>query len=1056
MSFYFDSREWMDQRIDPQSNSVSEVFLGGINAFLQFACNQANYEERQTLLCPCTRCKNVKQRDAKVVSRHLFLYGFKGNYYVWTSHGEKFYTVGESSGANHSTGEEEMWENPTWNAHEDHYQDNLEVPADIAPPYIPADIAPPAETDVAEPYRDNVFEAFEAASQPLYEGCADGISQLSLASRMLKMKTDYNLAETCVDEISEVFKTMLPQPNNAPATYYETKKLTRGLGLPVQKIDVCVKNCMLFWKEDAKLVSCRFCGEDRYYPNNGKGKNKPKQRMLYMPIADRLKRLYQLEATASIMRWHKEHVTPEGEMHHPSDAIAWKHFNEVYPGFAAESRNIYLCLSTDGFNPIGMNGEAHSLWPVIVTPYNLPPGMCMKREFLYLSVLIHGPKHPRKSLDIYLQPLIEELQMLWRDGVEAYDISMKERFKMRAVLMWTISDFPAYGMLSDHPYRKNTQAFRRGKTVLDPPPPWLTGEEILRERINNIEGLSSSVECGGNGHDNPSKIISGYGVTYNWVKKSIFWELPYWENHLLRHSLDFMHIEKNFFDNLTNTLLNAPGKTKDNIKSRLDLPGLCKRWDLEMKEDGTMPVPIFRLPNAGKRAFLLWLKNDIKFPDGYASKFSRYIALFFRDISSKILKESYVGLLKANVGVKLCNLEKIFLPSFFDVMEHLLVHLPDEVALGGPVHFRWMYVFERYMYHLKQMVKNKAHIAGSIVAQWINEEISNASSNFFGHPEIMSIPEGPNDIRFTYNYPDVPPLFYHEGRISGQCSTGWLNDEDNTILQTFMMLNCETFAPYERMFEEYMTLNVPDITPVAMQKAKDTKFADWCKDYINDATQFYTFPIWMLDFVQGPRRSYRSWPIYHTRGYTFHTHNHGQNKRTQHYGVCVPGTNETDYYGLVQEIMMVEYHGDVGLKVMVFKCSWFDKTTNRGMRIHPFGLVDVSPRRQYAKYDPFVLPGNCDQACFISYPRVRRQSVDDWWACAKIIPRGICETPEIALTAWQDDRRDQVAESSLLRVETHVVDDVSDYDIAPVNPPNDEYVSDGDVEADRDSDDDSE
>ncbi|WZZ34639.1 hypothetical protein YC2023_018040 [Brassica napus] len=267
----------------------------------------------------------------------------------------------------------------------------------------------------------------------------------------------------------------------------------------------------------------------------------------------------------------------------------------------------------------------------------------------------------------------------------------------------------------------------------------------------------------------------------------------------------------------------------------------------------------------------------------------------------------------------------------------------------------------------------------------------------------MSIPEGPNDIRFSYNYPDVPPLFYHEGRISGQCSTGWLNDKDNTVLQTFMMLNCETFAPYERMFEEYMTRSIPDITPVAMQKPNDTNFAEWCKDYINDATQFYTFPMWMLDFVQGPRRNYRSWPIYHTRGYTFHTHNHGQNRKTQHYGVCVPGTNETDYYGLIQEIMMVEYHG------------------------------------------------NCDQACFISYPRVRRHSADDWWACAKIIPRGIRETSEIALTAWQDDRRDQVAESSLLRVETHVVDDVSDYDLAPVNPPNDEYVSDVEVQSDGDS-----
>lgn len=61
------------------------------------------------------------------------------------------------------------------------------------------------------------------------------------------------------------------------------------------------------------------------------------------------------------------------------------------------------------------------------------------------------------------------------------------------------------------------------------------------------------------------------------------------------------------------------------------------------------------------------------------------IALFFRDISSRILKESDIDLLKANIGVKLCNLEKIFPPSFFDVMEHLAIHLAREAALGGPV-----------------------------------------------------------------------------------------------------------------------------------------------------------------------------------------------------------------------------------------------------------------------------------------------------------------------------------------------------------------------------------
>ena len=259
----------------------------------------------------------------------------------------------------------------------------------------------------------------------------------------------------------------------------------------------------------------------------------------------------------------------------------------------------------------------------------------MKREYFFLSVLVPGPRHPKKSIDIYMQPLIEELQSLWSHGAETYDISRKETFTMRAALMWTINDFPAYGMMSgwmthgrlacpyclddtksfwlkhgrkhswfdchrmflpkEHPYRRNVQAFRRGKTISDDPPPWLTGEEIRYERINNIVGLKKTVECGGNGHEKPGSNIEGYGKDHNWVKKSIFWELPYWENLLLRHNVDFMHVEKNFFDNLINTVLNVPGKTKDNAKSRMDLPDLCRRQELHIKDDGTMPIPIFRL-----------------------------------------------------------------------------------------------------------------------------------------------------------------------------------------------------------------------------------------------------------------------------------------------------------------------------------------------------------------------------------------------------------------------------------------------------------------------------
>ncbi|KAL0455862.1 UNVERIFIED_CONTAM: hypothetical protein Slati_0925400 [Sesamum latifolium] len=73
-------------------------------------------------------------------------------------------------------------------------------------------------------------------------------------------------------------------------------------------------------------------------------------------------------------------------MCHPSDVEAWKHFDQSYPDFAAEPRNVRLAMCTDGFAPHGQYGRTYSCWPVILTPYNLPPGMCMKPEYMFLTM----------------------------------------------------------------------------------------------------------------------------------------------------------------------------------------------------------------------------------------------------------------------------------------------------------------------------------------------------------------------------------------------------------------------------------------------------------------------------------------------------------------------------------------------------------------------------------------------------------------------------------------------------------------------------------------------
>ena len=57
--------------------------------------------------------------------------------------------------------------------------------------------------------------------------------------------------------------------------------------------------------------------------------------------------------------------------------------------------------------------------------------------------------------------------------------------------------------------------------------------------------------------------------------------------NLLCHKLDVMHIEKNMFENIFNTIMDVKGKTKNNIKARLDIDLFCNRKNMELVFDGS-------------------------------------------------------------------------------------------------------------------------------------------------------------------------------------------------------------------------------------------------------------------------------------------------------------------------------------------------------------------------------------------------------------------------------------------------------------------------------------
>ena len=83
---------------------------------------------------------------------------------------------------------------------------------------------------------------------------------------------------------------------------------------------------------------------------------------------------------------------------------------------------------------------------------------------------------------------------------------------------------------------------------------------------------------------------------------------------------------------------------------------------------------------------------------------------FFRQLCAKELSRTVVAEMERMAPVLLCKLEKIFPLGFFNPMQHMILHLPYEARMGGPVQGRWCYSIERCQKVLRTKCKNKCKI----------------------------------------------------------------------------------------------------------------------------------------------------------------------------------------------------------------------------------------------------------------------------------------------------------------------------------------------------------
>ncbi|GJS26577.1 zinc finger, PHD-type containing protein [Tanacetum coccineum] len=486
--------------------------------------------------------------------------------------------------------------------------------------------------------KHNEFEElYASANEVLYPGC-DYMTRLDFMAKFTYFKVKGKLTDSIFNEMLEFFQHVFPTMKGykLPPLYYVVKKTFKTIRLGCESIHACVNDCFLFRGDNNKDVHlCPVCKMSRWKDSNTPRKKVPKKVLRYFLIIPRLQRLYKSSHTIKEMTWHAT-----GKCTEP------------------EPRNVRLGLAADGFNPFGNLNQAYNMWPVILTTYNLPPWLCMKESSFMPTLLIPDPKSLGKDIDVYLRPLIDDLKVLWAlKGVETIDVATGQKFNMRAMVLWTINDFPArsslsgwsgQGYLACPTCNKDTPSVRvLGKTAyvghrrfLKKPHKWrrsleFNGEiedgdpprKFNRDQIQaQLARLPTRVK-GKHPSYGGVKIKRNVLVELNWTKRSIFYELEYWSFLTLKHNLDIMHIEKNVLEAILNTLL-MNDKSKDTAKARQDLKRLGIRsglW-LGQTKNGkcSKPQAAYSFTPENRKKFCQFIKG-VKLPDGFGSNFKHKV-----------------------------------------------------------------------------------------------------------------------------------------------------------------------------------------------------------------------------------------------------------------------------------------------------------------------------------------------------------------------------------------------------------------------------------------------
>jgi hypothetical protein len=106
-----------------------------------------------------------------------------------------------------------------------------------------------------------------------------------------------------------------------------------------------------------------------------------------------------------------------------------------------------------------------------------------------------------------------------------------------------------------------------------------------------------------------------------------------------------------------------------------------------------------------------------------------HLYYFFNTVSQKVIGHKDLDNLRAYIIETMCMLE-IFFSPFFDMQQHLMIHLMDQIHTLGLIYLHSMFLYEWYLVVLKSYVRNRAHPEGSIMEGYTTEEVVKCCADY--------------------------------------------------------------------------------------------------------------------------------------------------------------------------------------------------------------------------------------------------------------------------------------------------------------------------------------